>query len=442
MLWTDKYAPTSIQEFAGNSDIAEAMIKWAILWKNDKKQRPVLLCGAPGVGKTTLAYVLAKQMDWDVVETNASNLRDKESINRVIGAASSCYTLTGKMRLVLIDEVDGMQRSDRGGASAIYQIIKTSSQPIILTANDGWAMNIRELRSLCTIYDMKKVNSRTIEGIFKKIIEKEEMEYNEEVAKKIAVNSEGDLRAALFDLQAVYAGRKKVKIEDLAAIGERLREKDIFKAMQLIFKSMDYKRAKSALDGLDMDFDMLVGWIDENIPNEYEENEDAAKAFDRLSRADVYRGRIMKRQSWVFLKFAMDMATAGVALAKKEPYHKFTRYYFPTIIRKLSLSKENRAKEKEVCGKISEKSHVSVRDAKWIYLPLIKLIAERNLDAFSKMCQFYGLFDVEEIAFLLEKKITDKEVEEITEKIGKTEETVKKRVKEEKEDNNSINQFF
>lgn len=442
MLWTEKYSPQSIQEFAGNSDVAEAMVKWAILWKSGKKQRPVMLCGAPGIGKTTLVYVLAKQMDWDIIETNASNLRDKESINRIVGSASSFNTLSGKTRLVLVDEVDGIQKDDKGGAGAIYQILKTAAQPVILTANDGWSQNIRELRSICTIYDMKKVNSKTIEAIFKKVVEKEGMEYNEEVGSKLAANSEGDLRAALFDMQAIYTGKKSVKIEDTNAIGERLREKDIFKAMQLIFKSTEYLKAKSAFDGLDMNFEMLMNWIDENIPNEYEENDDAARAYDRLSKADVYMGRIGVRQSWIFFKFAIDMATAGVALAKKEPYHKFTRYMFPTIIKKLSLSKESRAREKGVCLKLSVKSHISVRDAKWIYLPLLKTIAEKDLESFGKICHFYNIADAEDIAFLLEKKVNDKEVEEIVNKIGKTEETIKKAPTEEKRENHSISQFL
>jgi len=432
MLWIKKYEPT-IEEFVGNSEIVENMMKWAILWKSGKKQRPVMLCGPPGIGKTTLAYALAKKMNWDIMETNASNLRDKESLNRIVGAASSYESLFGKTRLILIDEVDGLQKDDRGGATAIYQILKTSNQPIILTANDGWALNIRELRSACTVYDMKKINSKTVESILKKILEKEGMEYSD-VVKKIVEKSEGDLRAAILDLQAVYTGRKSVGEEELNVLGERFREKDIFKAMQLIFKSMEYEKARSAIEGLDLDFEMLMGWIDENIPNEYEQNEDIARAFDRLSRADIYMGKIRRRQNWVFLKFAMDIATAGVALAKKEPYHKFTQYYFPTKIRKLSLMKENRLKEREICAKICEKSHVSTKDAKWIYLPLIKLVGEKSTNSFARICQFYEIFEAEDIAFLLEKKITDKEVVEIVRKIGKEES------KERGEKN--INQFF
>lgn len=441
MLWIQKYAPSTISEFAGNVEVAENVLKWGILWKNGKKQRPILLSGAPGVGKTTLAYVLAKQMNWDILETNASNLRDKDSLNKIIGQSVSCDTLSGKKKLVLIDEVDGVQKKDRGGIAAIYKIIKESCQPIILTANDSWAMNIRDLRSACTIFEMKKISAKTIEAIFNKIAKNENFEIGE-VGKTIAAESEGDLRAAIMDFQAVFEGKKSVKKEEIYVLGKRIKEKDIFKAMQLIFKSKDYKNARSAIDGLDLEFEMLMQWIDENIPNEYEKNIDLAGAFNQLSRADVYMGRIHK-QSWIFLKFAIDLATAGVALSKKEKYVKFTKYYFPEIIKKMSQMKENRIKEKEICSKISKKSHVSIKDAKWVYLTTVKLIGEKNIDSFTEICRYYEINEAEDIAFILGKKITDPDVEKVVEKIGKNEEKAKKIVEKKSEKPaQSLNQFF
>ena len=245
-----------------------------------------------------------------------------------------------------------------------------------------------------------------------------------------------------MDFQSVCEGRKEISDSEIDVLGKRLKEKDIFKAMQLVFKSNDYNTARSALDGLDLEFEMFMQWVDENIPNEYEKNLDLANAFSNLSRADVYMGRINK-QSWVFLKFAMDMATAGVALSKKEKYVKFTRYYFPEIIKKLSQIKEKRTKERDICTKISEKSHVSVKDARWLYLPTLKLIGEKNLGVFSEICKFYEIDDPEDIAFILGKKISDENVEKIAEKVGKNvTKSVVKTEKETKKTESNLNQFF
>lgn len=116
MLWSDKYRPKTLEQFAGNGEVVEEVKRWAMDWERNKAGKPILLSGSPGVGKSTLVYALAGSMGWPVVEMNASDLRDEDSVRRIVGEASSSNTLFGGRRLVLIDEVDGLQRADRGEA--------------------------------------------------------------------------------------------------------------------------------------------------------------------------------------------------------------------------------------------------------------------------------------------------------------------------------------
>ena len=74
----------------------------------------LLLCGPPGLGKTTLAYVLARQAGYQVLEVNASDDRTGRIVNERIRNAleSRALTSTGglsgsKPTCVIIDEVDG-----------------------------------------------------------------------------------------------------------------------------------------------------------------------------------------------------------------------------------------------------------------------------------------------------------------------------------------------
>jgi replication factor C large subunit len=409
MLWCQKHRPKNLEEVVGNAEVLEEVRVWANDWNRDVKGKPLLLHGPPGIGKSALVYALANSMDWDVVEMNASNLRNEENVKRVAGAAASSASLLGGKKLIIIDEVDSLQAGDRGGGKAIFDAINESAQPIILIANDVWSQNLGSIRSASKPLEMKRINSRTIASILAKIANKENIDVSKEVVERIAKENNGDLRSAINDLQALGEGRGKIEEKDFEIQNYRDREKSVFESLRTIFKSNTYDEASRALWGLDVDRGMLIRWIEENIPIEYEKREDICNAFDILSRADVFEGRIHKRQYWGFLRYINILITAGIALSKKEPYRKFVKYEFPKIIKKLGASRGERAKRRAVGLRISKKCHVSSKDAVEIYLPLIKLVCSET-DNIPKVKDYFG-FDEEELAFILE--ISEKKVEKV-----------------------------
>lgn len=394
MLWSDKYCPKNLEQFAGNGEIVEEVKKWAMDWERGKAGKPILLSGSPGVGKSTLSYALAGTMCWPVVEMNASDLRDEESVRRIVGEASASNTLFGGRRLVLIDEVDGMQRADRGGGKAIVELLKNAMQPVILTANDVWKPSMATLKSYCNMLPMRKVNSRTIASLLRKIAEKESLKVPEEILTGIANNSSGDLRSAINDLQAVGEGGAGAA----DVIGYRDRDKNIFDSVRAVLKANDYKGANEVLWGVD-DRSMFVRWIEENIPLEYEKPKEIEEAFERLSRADVFEGRIIRRQYWGFMRYSNVLATAGVALAKEEPYHKFVKYQFPRIINALSRSRGERTMNREIGVKMGRRCHVSSKDAVELFLPLIKLFCRESSNV--EKVQDYFEFEDEEMEYIV-----------------------------------------
>ena len=64
-MWTEKYRPKVLSEVAGNDDLRGKINKWLRTW--DKSFKPILLQGTPGVGKTSLVYALAKELDYHVI---------------------------------------------------------------------------------------------------------------------------------------------------------------------------------------------------------------------------------------------------------------------------------------------------------------------------------------------------------------------------------------
>jgi replication factor C large subunit len=383
MLLTDKYAPKKLDGFIGNDELRSRVRQWILNWIAGKKQRPLLLFGPPGIGKTATAYALSKEFELDLIEMNASELRNKSRVEKVLHGATMAGSLTGNGKLLLIDDVDALQgRKDFGGSGAIGKIVAECACPILLTATDAWEKNLAPIRSECEMLEMKKVNKPAIRKLLARVAEAEKLPVDEQMLDSIAENSSGDVRAALNDLQA-------------GSPGLRDREKDIFNRIRALFKAKDYREAQEAAMG-DIDYETVKLWVDENIPNEYTKAADLAAAYNCLSRSDVFDGRIRK-SNWKYLKYAIDLATVGVSMVKAEPYRSFTKYSFPNYLREMSRTVARRAMLKGIGLKLGQKMHTNRSEA-LDYLPLIREMGGLDQDA---LCAHYG-FDEDELAFIME----------------------------------------
>jgi replication factor C large subunit len=388
MLLTEKYAPHRYNDIIGNHDAVERVRKWAESWSRGERPTPLLLYGPPGIGKTTLAYVSAHEMGWEILETNASDVRKKSALSEILGPAASEGTLSGRMRLIIIDEVDSINPTDRGAVSAIVDVIEKARQPIILIANDAYVQKLKELRSVVEFVEMRRISAREIFGYLKRIVDTEHMDVSFLLLKDIADASDGDVRSAITDLQAYvhvhpFSHQQpphqsphqqsshqshpsqqppKQPPKQEITLSRRDRTVDIYRALGYMFKAENFQRARSALWDVDIDPETLMLWIAENIPNEYDDADEIAHAYDRLSRADVFEGRIRKRQYWGLRRYSTELATAGVAAAKKAPYKKFTKYRFPNVLREMSTSVLKRAILNSIASKVGKKMHLSKKD--------------------------------------------------------------------------------
>ncbi|MEM3408591.1 MAG: replication factor C large subunit [Candidatus Micrarchaeia archaeon] len=345
----EKYRPKKLADIIGQDAIIDRLTIWARNWEDGIPQKPILLYGRPGCGKTSIAHALANDMDWEIFEINASDTRNKSVIDSILSNTATQATLTGRLKLIVIDEIDGLAgQEDRGGVGAVINVIDESKQPIILIANQVYIQKLKSLLPEVEMLEMKGVDKRILKKYLREIADKEGIQISDLQIEEIADRSNGDVRSALIDLTATITYRD--------------REKDVYKAVALVFKTWDYQTARSAFWDVDIDPDMQILWLEENIPNEYQNPEEIKSAYEHLSRADVFNGRITNRQSWNLLKYVTELSSCGVAAAKKTNYNKFVRYKFPTYIQKMSYSIASRSILNSACKKIGERMHLSSRE--------------------------------------------------------------------------------
>ena len=92
-MWSEKYRPQNISDMVGNEESRSSIVEWFAKWK--KGTKPLLLIGPPGIGKTTIAYLVAKQFGYDLIGLNASDVRSKSRINEILSPVLGNTTILG-----------------------------------------------------------------------------------------------------------------------------------------------------------------------------------------------------------------------------------------------------------------------------------------------------------------------------------------------------------
>ena len=380
-------AKPRLSSIIGNPSAIAAAKAWASGWQEGKRQPPLLVTGSTGTGKTALAHAIAGEFGWELFEFNASDFRNEEKVATLLSHSTSSASLFGGTRLILVDDADSLSgTADRGGAGAIAKVVAAARQPVILTAADYYDKKLSSIKAHCQLLELRRAHVSTIAKFLKMEAVSHGIAIAEGDAEKIAQASSGDVRAALNDLRARNTS------------ASRDREKNIFDVMRDIFKAEKYSDARKAAFSSDVDHDTLKLWIAQNLPAACVKPFDLAEGYDKLSRADVFDGRIKRAQYWGYLRYSSDLMTAGVSLSQSSPaqQHSYVPFAYPDYIRAMGASKSTRTLRKSALSKIARLCHCSVQQAGG-YLPLFEAVAKKEETAFGE------LFDEDELAFIMKK---------------------------------------
>jgi len=408
--WIIKYRPKRVEDVVDQEEAKRTFIEWIKSWiRGEPKVKAALLHGPAGCGKTSLVEAVAHEFKMELIEMNASDFRNKEAIERIAKVAASKASLfSPRGKIILLDEVDGISATaDKGALDAILDLIATTKNPIVLTANDPWDPKLRPLREACLMIAFKRLTPTNIIRALRRICEAEGLICEPVALNFIAQRAEGDLRSAINDLQTVAIGNKRITLEAVqAVIAYRYREYTPFEALRKMFWSKTSWQAKAALTSTNLDHEMLMEWINENLPLQYTDSEDLWRAYEALSRADVYLGRIIKSGSWDLLAYAIDLMSAGVSFARKNEKLKFTKYAFPQKILLMAKTKKAREVREGIASVLASHLHISRATAKSDVIPYLQVIFTENPKEAAKIALGLDLTE-EMIKYLAGNKFHD-----------------------------------
>ncbi len=403
MSWADRYRPKSVSELIISTSSLEKISQWLDQWKEGVPlKKSLVLYGPPGVGKTSAALAIAHDLGYPLVEMNASDQRNRDSMKSIALMAAlyqdifANFGTEGQKKIILIDEADSIFEGrssetggDSGGLSELLKVIQRTKNPIILTMNNYYEFRRKSVGKI--ILD----NSTAIEFVpyrrrndtdyknFKlklnrkiyEILQTENVKMDQRFVTEIIEKNGSDIRSILNDIESLRDGSGS------SGVSMRDSQTSIYNVMQDTFRSGDYSKIMRDMYDKDFQAEDYLMWIDKNLPLECVNDMDLMESFDLISLADIFIGRVMKKQHYAFKGYAEELA-AGVSFTIKDKNRHYVKYEFPSYIMQMSRLRERRNARKSLSLKTGKLTHMSARSAMeylWFYT-----IMDRHSGDFGK----------------------------------------------------------
>ena len=400
LLWVEKYRPKKIEDVVGNEEAKASFTEW--LKNKGHTKKAVLLYGPPGVGKTALVNATAKEVGFTIIEMNASDTRSEKAINEVAKPATSyvaldSFSAESKGNILFLDEVDGISgNSDRGGVRAILKIVENARVPVIMAANDPEISKLRPLKKVCLLVRFQQIRIPLIIALLQKICSLEQVKTEFEALERIAQNSRGDMRSAINDLQSLSEENRTLTLQDTVMLNSRNKEISMDETLRGYFAAKSIAEAANLLSRSNIDYDNFLLSVSDNLPRRYTNPDELATAYDFISQADVFRGRI-GIEHWHLLKYFFNCLSKAAAV-NPESYKSFDFISPPIRIITLFWSKGKRTMLEGICGKIGARCHVSHATAKNDFVPYVKEILQKQK---TSPLAYWFKFTPEEVDFIV-----------------------------------------
>ena len=313
-LWADIYKPKTLMDVIGHGEAIKGLCEWLSGWSTSGR-RGALLTGPPGIGKTTVAHLVAEVCGYKVIELNASNERSASAVRKWFEEAAGSQHV-GERRVIIMDEVDGMSRGDRGGIGELAKVLRVCVFPIICIANEKSATSprMRPLVSVCVDVRFHRPRADLIaKRLMKTVVAKQGLKIKLDELVTLCEQTGNDIRHILNFLQFALGSGVTSKDELLNV--------DIFSATGKLFNSGVPLETRSSL--VFSEFGMIplmvaegyIGAANKGRGGDIEKLTRCVTAANHLGMWDVLDRRIHSSQAWALMPAAVNsiVAAAGAA---------------------------------------------------------------------------------------------------------------------------------
>lgn len=328
--WTERHRPASERQLEGNLKQRRRLKEWLGEWEQGRPKRPgVLLVGPPGIGKTSVVRAIANDLDWSVIELNASDDRNAAAIRKAATHGATHRSLfhapddTSKRTLILLDEVDHLSgglravsdvrvrdsmmgedekaelKGDSGGKAELLRLLEQTSQPVVLACNDemglwgstsSWrSTRDRFAKHLVTV-KFERASDDALRRIARNVLREEGVTFDVDAIDLLVRSNPGDLRALVRDLQVLCEGFDRVltveRVQERMEAGGRDLNVEMFPGLAAMYQSRTAREAVDLASSLDKDPAELVDWVHWNNGAIFTNDEVRAAGAEALCVAD------------------------------------------------------------------------------------------------------------------------------------------------------------
>ena len=247
VLWVEKYRPQVIEDTILPDKTKKAFHKFVA----DKSIPNLLLTGGPGVGKTTIAKAMLKELGCDYIVKNGSLNVNIDTLRYDISTYASAVSLTGGRKYVIFDEADYLNAASVQPALRNFIEEYSSNCGFIFTCNFKNRI-ISPLRSRLSEVDFTIETTdrpKLAMQFFKRvqaILEQEQVNYDQKVVAKVIEKHFPDFRRVLTELQSYAASGKidegifiNLKQESIDELFRLLKAKDFTNMRKWVARNSD-----------------------------------------------------------------------------------------------------------------------------------------------------------------------------------------------------------
>jgi len=231
--WTEKYRPHTLGDIVGQKEtvsILKAYVK-------EKNMPNLLFAGPPGIGKTTAAIALARDLYGEnyresILELNASDERGIDVVRGKIKDFARTVSLTEvPFKIIFLDEADSLTNDAQNALRRTMEIYVNVTR-FILSAN--YSSKIMEpIQSRCSVFRYRPLSNEECSEMIGRVAAGEGLKLDDKAIEALLYVSEGDMRKAINALQGAALQSSKISSESVYKSSSRAEPKEIKEMMEL-----------------------------------------------------------------------------------------------------------------------------------------------------------------------------------------------------------------